>query len=250
MKKLLLATAIAASAATGAHAATTYDVSSNVTGLQLWLGNLELLTSGDPAGYFTGVQFGGTAYDANDDGIIDSSNVTMVGEAGFTAGPQIKLTFNLGSGNYVHPVGTTFTSGTVVVDTYVNVNYGISETPDFQWVNFSTVDASTTNLPFLVGQPGHLAGGDPAYPNTTAGLLLAPGTNALPGLWDGQIPGAGINSAVSSLTLLGNTAGMFLDGTITLTAQAPAVPVPAAAWLFGSAMVGLAGVGRKRKTQA
>jgi hypothetical protein len=30
-------------------------------------------------------------------------------------------------------------------------------------------------------------------------------------------------------------------------AQVNPVPVPAAAWLFGSALVGLAGVGRKRK---
>lgn len=43
------------------------------------------------------------------------------------------------------------------------------------------------------------------------------------------------------------------DGTITVTqtynftANASEVPVPAAAWLFGSALVGLVGVGRKRK---
>jgi hypothetical protein len=38
------------------------------------------------------------------------------------------------------------------------------------------------------------------------------------------------------------------DTTLTFTDVTPAVvPVPAAAWLFGSALVGLAGVGRKRK---
>jgi hypothetical protein len=36
--------------------------------------------------------------------------------------------------------------------------------------------------------------------------------------------------------------------TITETINYSAVPVPAAAWLFGSALVGLAGVSRKRKS--
>ena len=40
------------------------------------------------------------------------------------------------------------------------------------------------------------------------------------------------------------------DFTLTLVSTEPVnpVPVPAAAWLFGSALVGLAGIGRKRKT--
>jgi hypothetical protein len=49
------------------------------------------------------------------------------------------------------------------------------------------------------------------------------------------------------------TAGTFLGdagflGTVSGTfAPVAAVPVPAAAWLFGSALLGLAGIGRKRK---
>ncbi len=37
------------------------------------------------------------------------------------------------------------------------------------------------------------------------------------------------------------------DSFQSITATPNAVPVPAAAWLFGSALVGLAGIGRKRK---
>lgn len=238
MKKLLIATAVAASLATGAHAAV-YDVSSNITGLNLYaFGNTDLMTAEAP-GYFTGLQFGGTATDADDNGSIDSSAVTLVGEVGFTAaGQQIRLTFNLSNGTYTVGQGVNFTGGTVQVD----VNTATSG-----WIPFSTVDAATTNLPFLAGQPGHWADEHPEQ--TTAGLLLAPGTTNLPGLWDGVVGSAGFNNAVSSLILLGTSSGMYMDGTVTLTAQpvTPEVPVPAAAWMFGSAVVGLAGAARKRK---
>ncbi|WP_200821250.1 VPLPA-CTERM sorting domain-containing protein [Oceanicoccus sp. KOV_DT_Chl] len=45
-----------------------------------------------------------------------------------------------------------------------------------------------------------------------------------------------------SWTLAGNE--------LTYNAPVAAVPVPAAAWLFGSALLGLAGIGRKRKTHS
>lgn len=232
MKKLLIATAVAASMATGAQAAV-YNVTSNITGLNLYaFGNQDLMTAEAP-GYFTGLAFGGTATDADDNGSIDSSALTLGGEVGFTAaGLNIRLTFNLNNGGYTPGSGVTFAGGTVQVDVQTTNGY----------VPYSTIDASTTNLPFLAGQPGHWADTYPAQ--TTAGLLLAPGTSALPGLWDGVAESAGFNNAVSALTLLGTTSGMFMDGTITV---AP-VPVPGAAWLFGSAVIGLAGAARKRKT--
>ena len=52
----------------------------------------------------------------------------------------------------------------------------------------------------------------------------------------------------------GQSAQWVLEGCMTtnaggLCAAAPEVPVPAAAWLFGSGLVGLAGIGRRRKTR-
>lgn len=67
--------------------------------------------------------------------------------------------------------------------------------------------------------------------------VAQPGTIAAP---------AGPGNAAGAATLLGNAAGIFLGGDIVFTRVA-IVPVPAAAWLFGSALVGLAGLGRKRK---
>jgi hypothetical protein len=243
MKKLLIATAIAASMVSGAHAATTYDVSSNITGVGLYLGDINMLDAeyeGGPAGYFTNFGFGGTAVDTNDDGVVDSSNLTLTGLVGINAnGLNIRLTFGLNSGTYASGSGTTFTGGNILIDI---------QTTEGGFVNYGEVNAATTNLPFLAGQPGHWSAQAGNESQITTGLLLAPGTTALPGLWD-QIANSGtFNNAVSALSLLGQDSGMFLAGDLTLTAQStPEVPVPGAAWLFGSAVVGLAGASRKRK---
>lgn len=244
MKKLLIATAIAASMATGAHAATTYAITSNITGLGLFaFGNTNLLTS-EPGGYYSGIVLGGTAVDVDDNGSIDTSAVTLAGEVGFVAaGLPIRLTFGLNSGAYTVGSGVTFSGGTVNVEAYVE-SYTDEENGyvDYTgYIPYSLINAAETPLPFLAGQPGHWVD---LYPSqTSAGLLLAPGVNVLPGLWDGVPESAGFNNAVASLVLLGTASGMFLDGTVTLTE----VPVPGAAWLFGSAMLGLAGASRKRK---
>lgn len=50
----------------------------------------------------------------------------------------------------------------------------------------------------------------------------------------------------------GNTSDYWTkyDLNVTLHSQAPAVPVPAAAWLFGSGILGLAGAARRRRAAA
>jgi hypothetical protein len=52
--------------------------------------------------------------------------------------------------------------------------------------------------------------------------------------------------AFTSITGSGSAQDPRTTENWVLTANVSAVPVPAAAWLFGSALVGLAGVGRKR----
>jgi len=53
--------------------------------------------------------------------------------------------------------------------------------------------------------------------------------------------------AGGTLNVRSNTAGATVTQAYTLTAAAPAVPVPAAAWLFGSGLLGLAGTARRRR---
>jgi hypothetical protein len=230
MKKLLIATAVAATMATGAQAATLYNVSSDITAVGLYLGDIDLMTA-EP-GSFQAIQFGGTALDTDDNGSIDSASLTLTGEHRFVVNQlPIRLTYSLDSGGYVPGTGVTFIGGGILIEV---------ETTD-GYIPYGTIDAATTNLPFVANVPGHWAA---TYPNqTTTGLQLAPGTTALPGLWDQIAESSSFNNGVSALFLLEQNAGMFLEGTITLTP----VPVPAAAWLFGSAVLGLAGASRKRK---
>ena len=58
--------------------------------------------------------------------------------------------------------------------------------------------------------------------------------------WTGTVVGG---------TFDGFPANWRLEGTMSTGGVAP-VPIPAAAWLFGSGLVGLVGVARRRKTQA
>jgi hypothetical protein len=80
-----------------------------------------------------------------------------------------------------------------------------------------------------------------------SGAGFACGTIPLstPSPWSGVVSGAYTTQFdfVSGPDLGGNT----LTITETINYTASAIPVPAAAWLFGSALVGLAGIGRKRK---
>lgn len=63
-----------------------------------------------------------------------------------------------------------------------------------------------------------------------------------------QALGNEFSYTTTSVTGEGGTAVTIVASTtITVGGPVSEVPVPAAAWLFGSALVGLAGIGRKRK---
>jgi hypothetical protein len=233
MKKLLLAAAIAATVSTGAQAV---GVTSNVTGSQLFLGFDDTLSSTLSDGSSAGGNFniGGDTV----------TGLTFSGNATFASGPDVQITFALtdGARQGVNGAGgTVFSGGTITIATQTPGTVG--------FLPYAVVDASDadgqgigTNINFLSGVDGHLGQGG----QSTAGLVVDDaGNGTLGGLWDGQFFGAGFSNAASSVNLFSNSAGFFLEGTIS--AAPSAVPVPAAAWLFGSALVGLAGKIRQQK---
>lgn len=241
MKKLLLGTVIgvtlATTLSTTANAAYTTMVYSNITNIQLWLGQSNVMTAEGP-GSFSGLQFGGWAQDMDDDGYFDSADLTLTGLISFTVNTvPVRLTLNLADGNYVQGSGITFTAGDI----------GVELQGSDGWIPYSPIDASIDNVGFLANRPW----GFPVQ--TTAGIVR----NALPGLWDGEIGSFGFNRAVGSLEVVGLSMGFYMQGEIATGFPneppttgplfgSPEVPLPGAAWLFGSAVVGLAGLRRRR----
>jgi len=74
---------------------------------------------------------------------------------------------------------------------------------------------------------------------------------------DGPFTGFNANFDVTALTFLSQDANAtiaanctFEPGNTCPTTQVPAVPVPAAVWLFGSGLLGLVGVARRKKAAA
>lgn len=87
----------------------------------------------------------------------------------------------------------------------------------------------------------------PASPPLNVGIPLA---GLVSNDWTGtETTGDDITFVISSTQPNPITGGLiYNNGTLVVTigTEVSAVPVPAAAWLFGSALVGLAGIGRKR----
>lgn len=173
--------------------------------------------------------------------------------------------------------GYNITGGTINATGYVTISYdpGTGPTPLYQNYNVSGT-ATNAGVVFTSGTVcfGYAAG------DCSAGTSTLDGTPSNYGLFDGTgtfgafnsptqglqlLGGAGgssftvaqpgdlyINSpadtnlytgGAGTFTLFGNSGAFFLGGDLQFTA----VPVPAAVWLFGSALVGLVGVGRRRK---
>jgi len=276
MKKLAIAAAIAATVSAGAQAAT-YAVSSDITRVTMIVAGANVLTGeesvyGNGAYEATGFAIGGLAFDFNDDGVIDATQLTLVGSALFTGGPDVLLDFNLSAGAYVADApdipfefdvgpyfvndvipmnaGTVFQGGliTIATDTGGTGPGGIAGMQ-----RYADLYASTINIPFLgcgvspifaigCGESGQGASG------LTIGDLVGAeigvgATFALPGVWPGLWAGSPFfEQAVGTVQLFDSQVGIYVAGDLTLTA----VPVPAAAWLFGSALVGLAGIKRRK----
>jgi hypothetical protein len=244
MKKALLGTLISTALATtlsaNTNAATYAIVVSDISAIQLWTGDIDVMTAEAP-GHFTDLHFGGTAADLDDDGYVDEANIHFSGIVGFTINTiDIRLTYNLYRGDFTPGLGITFGDG--------NIQIEVSRDGS-GWQPYGSIDADTETVGFLANQPGGWAG---MYPEqVTAGIVR----NALPGLWDGPPGSAGFDRAASSFVLLGLNVGFYMQGSITpqlmdvpqqLAFGPPEVPLPGAAWLFGSALAGVAGLRRRR----
>ena len=222
MKKLALAAALAATLSTGAQAVM---VESDLSNAGLWIATNNKF-NGEALKFNDGVAEGNFAVGGD-----TVTGLTFTGLGIFNGGPDVRVNFDLSGGmrqgdNGVG--GTMFTAGTITIDVDAGEGY-----QQYQIIDV----AAEGDLPFLSGQDGHLVSGS----QITAGLVVDDAGNGSFTAWNGGFFDPTWNNALSVMTFFGGAAGLFVDGTVS------AVPVPAAAWLFGSALVGLAGIGRKRK---
>ncbi len=224
MKKLVMASAVAA-AATVSAGANAVAVTSDITGVQMALSTTDILL---PPASINFWEIGGDTV----------TGLTMTADfIAFTAGTYVHIDMQLTDGMRQ---GANGSGGTIFEGGYIYISTSTDGVTNI--TPFDTVDASASNIPFLAGGNGHIL---PAPNQTTAGLVIDDsGNGTLPGLWDLAFFSPTFNNAAGALTLFGQTAGVFFEGTVS------PVPVPAAAWLFGSALLGLAGVGRRRAKAA
>jgi peptidyl-prolyl cis-trans isomerase A (cyclophilin A) len=61
------------------------------------------------------------------------------------------------------------------------------------------------------------------------------------------LPVYNAGGAFTDLPLIGYTGGSITGANLVMVTNVSAVPVPAAVWLFGSGLLGLVGVARKKK---
>ena len=115
-------------------------------------------------------------------------------------------------------------------------------------VDFSAAaNSGTQTRTSCVDTTGTLNCNGPASPPLNVALPLA---GLASNDWDGtEGTGDAITFVIDSTQPNPITGGdIYNNGSLVITigTEVSAVPVPAAAWLFGSALVGLAGIGRKR----
>jgi hypothetical protein len=275
MKKTILATSIAVSlgvVAPAAHAAFTPLAAGNytasITGGCFEFGNCQ--TTGN--GVFSGNTAGEAVFNLTAGMPTATARGTTVGSGVTTAGDHGEIKFSLdGSGNmtitsyrqnsYLATAGGTF---------YVDAN-GAAGVGSMG----GTIDG-TGNMVFdPTGREGMAAafatgiGVQPwnnskkftptAYDTFSTGTRTnaSKGASAAWTVTGTPLADAGAGTWTGILVATGNINGDYWSGfnnvqyteifNLTITADASAVPVPAAAWLFGSGLLGLVGVARRKK---
>lgn len=240
MKKLILAAAVTAALGATQASAALYTVSSNINqnGLTMDLTNYLPEIPGEPLTLaFSGtvdIDVSGSSY------TINGGNVFLNGQMTISQPEDVILTFQNGTGT-VSNNGLLLTSGYLDI-VAAGVPY---DTVDFSVNNINMTNTATFNVScgFNCNQAVPLTGLPLGTGTVNGDGSITVSLLGLPGMPLADLNAVG--AAVAGVTLFGFPALQFMGGTITFTP----VPVPAAAWLFGTALVGLASVARKR-TQA
>lgn len=175
---------------------------------------------------------------------MTSATFTMYDSTGGTVGTDTTVTGSIGGGtfsvasttpffgtNWTAHSGTTFGPGTYTIDTieggvYEGVEVGAGQVGGHVLFNWG----STTDIDVVMVWDVACSGGSCTYTSTDGVATNPANPDGIRGygMIDGPFPDFNAN----------------FDFTVPETS---AVPVPAAVWLFGSGLLGLVGVARRRK---
>lgn len=255
MKKSLLALAVSLAAASGAHAAWDYGVNPAGGGellLAVWDANTGHQTS---VAVDTGVQFADLASHLTDASYTLTLNLDATAfNTAFATSNKADLRYSLisisndqsffpsimATTNALNPVvnanaNTAITAASPITASYVNTenNYAL---------NGSTV-GTTAN--------GRYLGSNSVYGNnftqTSFPFSIADSVSNKLAFYQFNSPDATDVADVKALGVWSIDLSNLNAATLTYGPAAPAVPVPGAAWLMGSALVGLGSIARRRR---
>jgi hypothetical protein len=193
-------------------------------------------------------------------------NATLTtGVAGFPVASTAGTVATLQQGASFLQTNNIFTMGAPLTGNILGQTFGAGTVDDGTTAGFTQAGTFSINLPVVHTQwatGSYIIGGDP-NPNPTHGdKCQANGPCGGPGVTlSGTTDGAGNFTLSGSyqmqkdeVTVLGfnnNTVEWSLQGTYAADGGGPApIPVPAAAWLFGSGLMGMVGVARRRRRKA
>lgn len=235
MKKLLMAATIVSAVAAVHVNAATYTVSSNITDIGMTISLDPGVYQPKAAGVTDTLAFSGSLDITVTGGsyTIDSGDIFLNGVTSLNAaGADVILTF-------LDASGAASNNGVVIDSGMLDVNASTGPLPP---VDFSVDQLNMTNSGVYdgVNYAGLPLGAGVVNPDGSITIALL-GLPAAP-------EGAALADVTAAIAVFGIPAAIFLGGTITLTPTE--IPLPAAAWLFGSGLIGLAGVARKRKLAA
>ena len=152
--------------------------------------------------------------------VWDASGLFNAIDYGLQAGDVISGTDLKRNGAVIADVG----SAAPASDGILNPNTGLLLNQGPAPLAMTTLNTSTLCIPYVDCNGNALSGGEPLFDDGISGSPMI----------DGPFPGLSVNFDIgsgNSLTVLNVTT----------------VPVPAAVWLFGSGLIGLVGVVRRRK---
>jgi len=232
MKVLFLSAALAATVSTGANAVV---VQSNITDVALWFGQTHVAGSTmNSKGKRTGAQAAGS-WSVSIGGDTELGLTLDATFEFYTQSLDHKIVYSLGDGDRLGTNGengTKFTSGSITAFT--------KEVAASDYIVADYLDASSSALNFLY---------DGWSTQGTSGLVVDDnGFGTLGGIssfvsWTVFGPQFyAVDDKFNQRYINGVSHTLLLEGDIS----ASPVPVPAAAWLFSSALIGLGGLIRKK----